>query len=68
MDATAASIAVALVASIAPTIAALAGWRSLSKKSDQIHVLVNSNLTEVKANLAHALAEIQALKKQRAKR
>jgi hypothetical protein len=57
------AVVVAVIAALPPTIVAYVAWRQLALKSEQIHVLVNSNLTEVKANLAHALTEIAALKK-----
>jgi hypothetical protein len=69
------TVALALVASIPPTIAAVAalvvgiknGSRAIAhneqadQKAEQIHVLVNSNMTEVKANLAMALERVKNL-------
>lgn len=60
------SVSLALIGGIAPTLAALGGlFVSLrnSKKSDEIHVLVNSNLTAVKADLALALERVDKLEK-----
>lgn len=64
---------VAVIAAVPTTIIALATlWQTirngakatvLTRKADEIHVLVNSNLTTVKAQLAAALAEIVILKK-----
>lgn len=59
-------IAFALIGGIAPTLAALGGLFVAirnSKKSDEIHVLVNSNLTAVKADLALALERVDKLEK-----
>lgn len=50
-------IKVALIVSIAPTVVAL--WNI--KKSNQIHVLVNSNLTKVKEDLAAAVERVKQL-------
>ncbi len=55
---------VALIASVAPTIAAIAAWRASKRngvKADQIHVLVNSNLERVQADLALANSRIAGL-------
>ena len=57
------AVMVAVIAALPPTIMAYVAWRQLAIKSEQIHVLVNSNLTQVKADLEHALTEIAALKK-----
>ena len=57
------SITVAIIAALPPTIMAYVAWRQLAIKSEQIHVLVNSNLTKVKADLSRAVKEIAALKK-----
>jgi len=51
-----ATIFVALFVAIPPTILA---WRN-SEKADQIHTLVNSNLSTVKADLALANQRIEA--------
>jgi len=50
-------IKVALIASITPTIVAL--WNI--KKSNEIHVLVNSNFTKVKEALAEAVKRVAQL-------
>ncbi len=58
-------IVLAFLAAVPPTIAAVAGVIISyinSKKADAIHVLVNSNLTEVKENLAEAKLEIKTLR------
>lgn len=58
------SIMIALIISVPPTIAALAamivGLRN-SKKADAIHILVNSNMTRVQADLKLALARVKKL-------
>lgn len=63
-------IIIAIVASIAPTITALAGIRIATKKAnviigkaDEIHELTNSNLTAVKKALAAAETKIEAMQK-----
>ncbi len=62
---TIANVIVAFFAVVPPTIAALAAfaqsWRN-GKKSDEIHVLVNSNMAAVKAELAAAKIEIADLR------
>lgn len=58
------AVALAIVAAIPPTLAGVAALivsiRN-GKKSDQIHVLVNSNMTAVKADLATAAKRIASL-------
>lgn len=61
-------VLVALITAGPPTIMAYVSWRKLTTKTDEIHVLVNSNLTKVKSDLQHALAEIATLKKALKKR
>ncbi len=51
------SIIVAIIAATPPSII---GWLN-SRKADAIHVLVNSNLTEVKTELALANQQIKDL-------
>jgi len=53
------AVQTAVIVSIAPTIVAL--WNI--KKSNQIHVLVNSQLTSVKADLVLALDRVGKLKR-----
>lgn len=65
-------VIIAMVTSIPPTIAAVAalfvsirnGWKAdlAAVKQQEIHVLVNSNLTAVKNDLEEAKAEIKALR------
>ena len=54
-------VLVAMIAAIPPTLVAYVAWRALEKKTDEIHVLVNSNLSKVKADLASAVEEIRLL-------
>jgi hypothetical protein len=49
------AVQIAIIASVAPTIAALGGGFVLYRQGREIHVLVNSNMNK-------ALAEIQSLK------
>lgn len=60
------AVQLAIVASIAPTIAALAalivGIRN-GRKSDAIHALANSQLTAVTTSLKEANAKIEGLQK-----
>lgn len=57
-------LTIAYIAAVPPTLVAGAsvfvGLRN-SKKADSIHVLVNSNLTAVKADLALALERVAKL-------
>ncbi len=58
------STLVAVIAAIPPTLMALAAFvtsKQNGKKADQIHVLVNSNLTNVKQELSEAKEQIIAL-------
>ena len=55
-------ILIALIAATPPTIAALVAWRSIGKKADVIHTLVNSNMHEMQAKLMKAVGEIAELK------
>jgi len=60
-------IVVAVIASVPPTIAALAALRRSSQNATalkEVHVLVNSNLTQVKADLESALQELRTLKRE----
>ncbi len=60
------SMVVAFIAAIPPTLMALASLlksQENGRKSDQIHVLVNSNLTNVKQELADANKRIVQLQK-----
>lgn len=57
-------IIIAMIVAIPPTLAAiLSAWIGLAnmKKSDGIHVLVNSNLTKVKQDLEIALKKVESL-------
>lgn len=57
-------ILLALIAAIPPTLAAIAAFivgMVNSGKADKIHILVNSNLSEVKANLIIAEKRITLL-------
>ena len=56
------ALLVALITAIPPTLMAYIAWARLTTKADEIHVLVNSNLTKVKLDLAVALDEIAYLK------
>ncbi len=59
------AVIIAMIVAIPPTLVALAGLvQSVfnGKKADQIHLLVNSNMDELKADLRAAVAEIQSLK------
>ncbi len=62
---TVANVVIAAIAVVPPTLMALASfvqsWRN-GKKSDEIHVLVNSNMAAVKAELAAAKLEIADLR------
>lgn len=49
--------------SLEKTTASLEKTEETAKKTDEIHVLVNSNLTAVKADLAIALGQIEKLEK-----
>jgi len=61
------TIILALIAIIPATTAALVGIRNgkkvdnVSKKADDIHILVNSNLSQVKADLILANQRIKVL-------
>lgn len=58
-------VIVAAIAGIPPTILAIATLiqsKKNGKKSDEIHVLTNSNLTKVKEDLVEAKEEIRGLK------
>lgn len=58
------AILIACIVAVPPTIAGLGTWFQGVRngtKSDQIHVLVNSNLTSVKADLSLANARIESL-------
>ncbi len=58
---------IALITALPPTIAALAALTVSivnSLKANAIHVLVNSNLTAVKTDLAVATEEIKQLRKE----
>lgn len=58
------AVQIACVVAVPPTLVAIAGLiQSMrnGKKSDQIHVLVNSNLTAVKADLDLANQRIAGL-------
>lgn len=59
------TVQLALVASVAPTLAAIAGivvsWRN-NRKLDVIHTLTNSNLTKVTTDLEFANKEIGKLR------
>lgn len=67
------TLLIALIAAVPTTIVALATlWQTLrngakasvlATKADEIHVLVNSNLTLVKSQLAEALAKIETLER-----
>lgn len=63
LSANAVVVLLAAIAAIAPIIVAL---RGINQKTDQIHGLVNSNLSEVKADLATANAQIKVLLEQQA--
>lgn len=54
------AVLVAAIAAGASTLGAVLSLRN-GRKADAIHVLVNSNLTEVKKELADAKMEIKAL-------
>lgn len=66
-------IAIAVLAAIPPTVMAFAALvqsvrngrkaDTISTKTEQIHVLTNSNLTSVKADLALANEKIQELER-----
>ena len=56
------ALLVALITAIPPTLMAYIAWSRLTTKADEIHVLVNSNLTKVNVDLAVALDEIAYLK------
>ncbi len=59
------SIIIAMIVAIPPTLVAIAGLiQSVmnGKKSEQIHILVNSNMLALKAELHAAAIEIQDLK------
>ena len=59
------AVIIAMIVAIPPTLVALAGLISSilnGQKSDKIHVLVNSNMDSLKADLRAALFEIQTLK------
>jgi len=70
-ETTVVAIAIAAIASIAPTIASLAAFRqgqangvktdALTVKAEEIHMLTNSNLSAVKADLLLANKRIEAL-------
>jgi septal ring factor EnvC (AmiA/AmiB activator) len=63
---TIATIVVAAVAVIPPTLVALAGFKQSQKngdKADEIHVLVDGNMSKVQADLAEAKTEIADLRK-----
>jgi|GEM_PF-2127775 len=53
-------IVVALIAAVPATVAAAVGV-SNSRKANQIHVLVNSNMTALKSDLAIANSKIEDL-------
>ena len=58
------TVILALITAIPPTIVALATFyqvRVVSSKTDGVHVLVNSNLAQVKADLAIAKEQIVRL-------
>ena len=58
------TVFIALLTAIPPTLVALAGFIVTLKngvKSDKIHVLVNSNMTKVQADLAAARLNIEEL-------
>jgi hypothetical protein len=55
-------VIVALIAASPGVIAAIASIRN-GKKADDIHLLVNSNLTAVKDQLAAALTKVESLEK-----
>ncbi len=60
------SILIAIIVALPPTLTALAAFKQgikISKKTDEIHELTNSNLTSIKAELAIANQEIADLKK-----
>lgn len=60
------TVALAMLVAVPPTIAAVATLfvaMRQEKKTDEIHVLVNSNLTAVKADLAIANERIESLTK-----
>ena len=57
------AVMVAVIAALPPTIMAYVAWRQLAIKSEQIHVLVNSNLKQVQDDLDNAIKEIATLKK-----
>jgi hypothetical protein len=52
----------ALIGAVAVVVVALINRNS--KKLDQIHILVNSNLTQIKADLAQAVTQISYLEGQ----
>ena len=65
------AVLIALIVAVPPTIAAVAAWRqgkangqkadALTVKAEEIHVLTNSNLSTVKADLAKANTRIESL-------
>jgi len=59
------AVIIAMIVAIPPTLVALAGLiQSIlnGRKAEQIHVLVDGNMSDVKRDLAIAMAEIQNLK------
>lgn len=57
-------VLVALITSLAPTLTVLLAFGALLRQGEKIHLLVNSNLTSVKADLAIANGRIEALVKE----
>lgn len=55
-------VMVALIAAVPATIAAVVGVVN-TRKANEIHVLVNSNLTKVKSDLSEAIKQIARLEK-----
>ena len=69
MDANSHSLLLAAIAAIPPTIVAAASWMSSKrneKKLEEVHLLVNSNLQAVKADLQRATDLVQKLLEEKA--
>jgi hypothetical protein len=63
-------VTIALIVAIPPTLVAVVtlivgiyNAKEIKHKSDEIHILVNSNLTKVKSDLALALERVAKLEK-----
>ena len=57
-------VLVALITALPPTLMALGAWMQVGrveKKTDTVHVLVNSNMAALREELAAAKAHIQQL-------